>query len=205
MADSASCTDLDVPAATARPRRPSPLRRALRLLERTLAVSGALLLVFHAGFDLSEVVSGSMAPTLRGEPDRTDNDWVLTERLSPRLAPPPRFRMVVFRSSEGQTIVKRVVAYPGERLRVVDGALEVDGRVLGAVDGAPPVRYLRAGRLRPKPEEHAAYEVAGGLFVLGDHQTDSWDSRFVGELPQDRVRGRVVAIVWPPSRWEWLW
>lgn len=205
MVDAASCTDRALEGTTARPRRPSPLRRALRLLERSLAVSGALLLVFHAGFDLSEVVSSSMAPTLRGEPDRTDNDWVLTERLSPRLAPPPRFRMVVFRSSEGQTIVKRVVAYPGERLRVIDGALEVDGRVLGAAEGAPPVRYLRAGRLRPRPEGPSTHEVAGGLFVLGDYQADSWDSRFVGELPQDRVRGRVVAIVWPPSRWEWLW
>ena len=40
------------------------------------------------------------------------------------LGPPPRFKLIVFRR-DGLTIAKRVVAYPGESIRVVDGALEV--------------------------------------------------------------------------------
>jgi signal peptidase I len=200
-------------AARANPRdlaSPSPpasrLRRAARFAERCLAVTGALLLVYHAGFDLSEVVSSSMAPTLVGEADRADNDWILTERLSTRLGPPPRFHVVVFRGPEGDTIAKRVVGYPGERLRVVDGSLEVDGALQGEGQGAPPVRYLRAGRLRPREDGPEVHEVGpDAVFVLGDHQADSWDSRFFGDLPRERWRGRVVAVVWPPSRWQWLW
>ncbi len=182
------------------------LRRLLRGVERVLAVVGILFLVYHGAFDLSEVVSDSMAPALDGEGDRPGNDLVLTERVSTLFGPPPRFRILMFRSAEGDLIAKRVVGYPGERLQVVDGALEVDGRLQGAADGAPPVRYLRAGRLRPRPGAPLRHEVGEeAVFVLGDNQRDSWDSRFFGDLPRERWRGRGVAVGGPPERWQWLW
>jgi signal peptidase I len=44
---------------------------------------------------------------------------------------------------------------------------------------------------------------AGRLFFLGDNSADSRDSRFsdVGDVPVERVVGRVSYRIWPPSRW----
>ena len=48
--------------------------------------------------------------------------------------------------------------------------------------------------------------VAGDLWVMGDHRSDSADSRAHlgdpggGTVPEDRVIGKVVAIYWPLGR-----
>lgn len=185
---------------------PTLAHRALRFVERGLAVAGLLFLIFHGAFDVNEVVSNSMAPTLRGDgAGAAGNDWVLYETVSTRAAlAPRRSSLVVFRSDEGLLIVKRVCGLPGERLRVIDGRLEVDGALLPPP--APGVAYTRAGHLRPGPDGPRAYEVpAGSVFLLGDDSKDSWDSRYFGGLPVERLRGRAVAVIWPPARWTWLW
>lgn len=185
------------------PRR-TRLRRAARHVERGLAVAGLVLLVWHGAFGASEVVSGSMAPALRGDgAGNPANDWVFYETVSTRLAPPPRFHLLVFESDEGVPIVKRVVAAEGEAVSIHDGLLAIDGLVRGAPDG---VRYLRAGHLRATPEGSASYVVPpASAFVLGDDSQDSWDSRFTGGVPRERWLGRPVAVVWPPARWRWVW
>ena len=177
-------------------------RRVFAFAERCLAILGLFFLVFHSGFGISEIVSPSMSPTLQGEAGAPDNDWFLFETVSIKFAPPPRRKLVVFTSTEGVQVAKRVMAYGGESLRLVDGDLEVDG-LLQPVDG---VRYVRAGKLRPREDPRGATEVPPDtLFVLGDDSKDSWDSRFFGGLERKQWKGRVVGVIWPPSRWSWLW
>ncbi len=53
---------------------------------------------------------------------------------------------------------------------------------------------------------------AGKVWVMGDHRSDSEDSRFhdpdgtgaQGSVPIDHITGRAVAIVWPFGRGGWL-
>jgi signal peptidase I len=49
----------------------------------------------------------------------------------------------------------------------------------------------------------------GRLFVMGDHRSDSADSRFhldedSGTVPVADVQGRAFVIMWPVSRWTGL-
>lgn len=187
--------------------RPSRARRALRFVERGLAVAGLLFFVWHGAFDAAEVVSGSMAPTLVGDgAGNAANDWIIYETVSTRLDAPARNALVVFRSEDGVMIVKRVTGLEGERLRIVDGRLLVDGALPA---GAPDLRYLRAGNLRASPEDAEGardYLVPeDAVFLLGDDSKDSWDSRYFGGVPRERLQGRALAVVWPPARWRWVW
>lgn len=177
-------------------------RRALRGLERCLAFAGVTLIVYHLGFGVSEVVSPSMSPTLQG--DGTHDDWFLYERISP--GPPPRHGVLVFQSEDGIQIAKRVMAFPGETVQIQDGRCLVDGVAHPLPEEALGVHYVPAGHLRPGPQGNQTFTVPeDAVFVLGDHSQDSWDSRYFGALPRERWRGRVVAVVWPPSHWSWLW
>lgn len=199
---------MTVPTSRARaasPRARSLLRRALRHVERSLAFAGLALIVYHAGFGLSEVVSPSMSPTLCGTAaGAADNDWILWERITD--GPPPRGHLVVFQSEDGVLIAKRVVAFPGERVKIDGGRCFVNDVPLELPPGAAGVRYLPAGTMRPTPEGPLEVVVPDdAVWVLGDHSADSWDSRYFGGLARDRWRGRVVGIVWPPRRWRWTW
>ncbi|HBP21742.1 MAG TPA: signal peptidase I [Planctomycetes bacterium] len=205
-AEPAAATAADSAPTAPAPRRarPSRLRRLARWTERCLAILGVLFGVYHAGFEVTEVVSPSMKPTFSGSgPGEADNDWLLVERISHRFSRPPRWSILQFQTEDGLRVAKRVAGYPGEELTVVARQLRVDGTLL---PDAPPVQYLAAGKLRPRRGEQTTYTVEGpGLFVLGDNSLDSWDSRFVGEIKPERWRGRAVAVLWPPSRWSWLW
>lgn len=100
---------------------------------------------------------------------------------------------------------KRVVGIGGDRVACCDteGRITVNG---AAVDES---RTLFPG---DDPSE-VPFDIAvpeGKLFVLGDHRSDSRDSRdHLGEpgggmVPVDRVIGRADRVVWPPSRWGTL-
>src|SRR5205823_3160850 len=57
------------------------LRWLARVLERALAITGALALVYHLGFEVTWFRTSSMAPCLVGS-DRGEPDWALVARLA---------------------------------------------------------------------------------------------------------------------------
>ena len=184
-------------------------RRALRWTEHCLAALGGLLLAYHLFFDLTVVVSGSMAPTLVGSgPD--DGDWVLTEKLTFRLRSPRRWEVVNFHMRDGTQVMKRVVGLPGETV-----GLEVELDARGKpVRGTEATAVLVGGRRVERPEslEAIRYYALGKLFagrsveagdghvVLGDDSRDSWDSRWEPPVKPKEIVGRAWLRVWPPSR-----
>lgn len=88
------------------------------------------------------IPTGSMEPTLHGDPD--DGDHVGANKLlyGPRipftsvrlfsLAKPKRWEIVVFRNpqknSPNKRLVKRVVGLPGEKIQIKDGKIWVNGK-----------------------------------------------------------------------------
>lgn len=178
-----------------RSRRGRRLRRLLRLGEHLFAVVGLVLVVYHCGFDLSRMVSGSMSPTLQSSgPD--DGDWVLSEKLSYLVRAPRRWELVEFRNDEGLQIMKRVVGLPGEKLALDGQQVMVDGAATARPGSLADLRYYAYGNLGRGRQ----VDCGGGYYLLGDDSRDSQDSRFEGPLPSGRIIGRPWLVVWPPER-----
>ena len=149
------------------------------------------------------IPSGSMENTLR------PGDRILVDRLSYRLHDVRRGDAVVFDGTEafgslnggGTTdYVKRVVGLPGDHVVCCDE----QGRI--TVNDTPvDERYVHPGD-RPSDLTFDITVPSGRLWVMGDHRSDSADSRsHLGDPGGGTVRlsdviGRASATYWPLSR-----
>lgn len=121
---------------------------------------------------------------------------------------PKRGNIIVFKNpnyvvgSSDEFIVKRVIAFPGERVTVKDGILTVYSQE--HPDGFHPDE-AQAGDAGSHPGSPTSGDVdtvvtADSLFVAGDHRVGSYsfDSRSgLGLVPYYDIIGPVALRIWP--------
>ena len=180
--DSAGASSSGDPAAGRRRRRPSAFTIAIVLIALIVVVK-----LFVA--EPFRIPSQSMEPTLR------PGDQTLVDKLSGDR--PDRGDLVAFHAPRtGEILLKRVVAVGGDTVGLEDGVLVVDGRQVREPYADPKaIDSVYFGPVKVRP---------GTMFVMGDNRANSDDSRDFGAVPTDRIIGRAVARVWPPSRWGTL-
>ncbi len=122
---------------------------------------------------------------------------------------PERGQIIVFKNPRfvygeaDEFIVKRVIAFPGERVTVQDGVLKVYNQT--HPDGYSPDPEWRDAKKGTGPQFPVSGEVdttvpEGTIFVSGDNRigTNSYDSRSgLGMIPDFDVVGPVVLRIWP--------
>ena len=93
-----------------------------------------------------------------------------------------------------ESVLKRVVGLPGERVAFADGTLYIDGEAHAEpyLGGLPPHLGLDAMDFALGTDEY---------FVMGDSRTRSTDSRHYGPIKRQQIEGRVVCRIWSPLRW----
>lgn len=104
-------------------------------------------------------------------------------------------------SDTGEDLVKRVIGVGGDHVVCCDAKNRI---VLNGVSLVEP--YLKPG----DGTAQVRFDItvpADRYFVMGDNRGDSSDSRFhldvaSGTVPQANIVGRVVAVIWPMSRWS---
>lgn len=139
---------------------------------------GAFLIIFNLCFSVVRVSGPSMLPTLH------NNQFMLLSKYD-KL---DRFDIVVLkeRLTEGgdsKKIVKRLVAFGGERVTVVGGELYINN-----VNYKEP--YLDEKNVQDFKKMNFDITVPEGyVFVLGDNRDVSKDSRMVGSFKQEAVMG----------------
>ena len=96
--------------------------------------------------------------------------------------------------------IKRVIGLPGDHVACcTDGKVTVNGVPLS--EGS----YVYPGN-PPSSVKFSEVVPAGHLWVMGDHRSDSEDSRYNtgdpggGAIPENQVVGRAFLIIWPPSQ-----
>lgn len=171
---------------------PSRLSGAAWLLG-AVAVGVAIALFLRAfvlGFYY--VPSGSMLETIQ------EGDLVLGEKVSLMFEEPEQGDIVTFDSPiDGETLIKRVIAVGGQTIDLVDGFVYVDGELLEE-DYTNGEESLSESDYEGSAGVTYPYTVPDGhVWVMGDHRTNSKDSRFFGPVDVDDVTSRAVLIYWP--------
>ena len=185
-----------------------PAARRYGILEVLLAA--ILLALFARTF----VVQAFRVPTASMEPDLLVGDHVLVnkfvfgpsawpwERRWLPLRQPRRGDVLVFRYpvDPRRKFVKRCVGVPGDRVRLRERRLLVNGRPVAE----PYVRFTDPQAYPDSPFLDEYYRrrdnfgplmlPPGQYFCLGDNRDLSDDSRFWGSVPREAVRGRPLLV-----------
>jgi signal peptidase I len=131
-----------------------------------------------------KVEGGSMEPGLE------DQERIFINKLAYRLENIERGDVIVFRYPRDtrKNFIKRVIGLPGDRVRVTDGHVYLNGRLVP--EPYVPEEYLDS---RSYPEVRVP---ADSYFVLGDHRSMSDDSRDFGPVPRSLIYGKAVFGYW---------
>lgn len=160
------------------------------------------------------IPSGSMHPTL------LEGDRLFIERVTHFVKKPERFDIIVFYppyEELSQTpwawftrltglfntdiaYIKRIIGKGGDKIDIKQDENDktrvyLNGKALDEpyiLDGEMPTCTGKMNCSVVVPE--------GEYFVMGDNRANSYDSRYWGFLPDDRVIGRAVFRFWPVWR-----
>ncbi len=162
-----------------------------RLAEYAVILLVAFVLVF--GFLRPFVVKTYWIPSESMVPTLEVGDRLFVNKFVYRFTEPERGDIVVFDSLEtDDELIKRVVAVPGDRVRVFNGELKLNGEF-------QEEPYVKAQF--PDGSVYGPTKVPEGyVFVMGDNRGNSRDSRFFGLVPIEDIEGEAFFMFWPPSR-----
>jgi signal peptidase I len=150
------------------------------------------------------IPSGSMENTLEL------NDQVLVNKLVYDFRAPGRGEIIVFQPpanwnapADEKDFIKRVIGTPGDHVVCCNAAGQVTVNGYGLVEP-----YLFPGD-QPSTQRFDITVPPGRLFVMGDHRSNSGDSRIhldlqSGTIPITSVEGQAFVTYWPVSRWTGL-
>lgn len=140
-------------------------------------------LIIRLCIEKTTVVDASMEPTL------SEGDSIVIDTITYRIRSPRRHEIIVFQQGDSEHSfynIKRVVGLPGEKVRISEGVVYINGV---AMEEFANVDTMILPGL-------ANYEIAladDEYFVLGDSRNNSEDSRYatVGNVKREDIIGRA--------------
>ena len=149
----------------------------------------ALYLVIQYAVQTVHVLGSSMYATL------SNNDLLVASKISYKLHPPQRGDIVIFKPPDPDVrdFIKRVIAVPGDRLRIDHGVVYINGEVLQEPYLPEKWTYSNTwpatGQDYVLPPDH--------YFVMGDNRNHSSDSRVFGPIDASSILGKAEIRIWP--------
>ena len=178
-----SLKQMEQEQGTSARRRPMALVKAwARDLLISLGIAAFIIIFIYQPV---KVEGTSMLPGL------SDQERIFVNKFVYRLEPISRGDVVVFRYplDPSKSFIKRVVAVAGDRVRIDNGVVYVNG---GALEEPYVPQQFRDTRSMPEIEVPPQT-----YFVLGDHRSLSDDSRDFGPVSEEFVSGKAVFAYWP--------
>jgi signal peptidase I len=162
----------------------------LDLLEIAIIGVTVFVLVYIFIGQLLEVTGNSMEPTLH------DQEQIIAEKISLKFKPLTRGEIVIFRHPENneRLLIKRVVGLPGERIKIENGFVYINGEVLKE----PYLKEQGVNEGNKNLIEGVEYHITGNSYVLlGDNRRESSDSRSFGTIREELILGRSLMVYYP--------
>jgi signal peptidase I len=185
VTETSSPTAVPLMAESQAPAQPAS-GSGLGLWLRDLVISaGISVLIILFLYQPVRVEGTSMLPRLE------DHDRLFINKFVYHFSSIERGDVVVFhypRDPE-KSYIKRVIALPGDSLRIDHGQVWVNGKALTENYVPEMYRDTRSYAKTIIPDD--------SYFVMGDHRSISSDSREFGVVERDLIYGKAVFVYWP--------
>jgi signal peptidase I len=138
-------------------------------------------------------------PSMR--PNFDSGERLIVNKILYDFRDPKRGEVIVFHATEEKDFIKRIIALPGETIKVDKDEVYINGQLLDEP-------YIQEEVEKMKKEGKTYNDLSmpemtvpeGAVFVMGDNRSDSTDSRMIGPIPYDQIVGRADIVLWPPKR-----
>jgi len=168
--------------------RMQPARSFLTELAEILLLAVGLYVVITFAIQTVHVIGYSMVPTLNND------DYVLATKVDLRFTTPTRGDIIILKDpfDNSQDFVKRVIALPGERLKITDGRVYINGRLLEEPYLPKNDPWVTSNNWPTDVgNTDGAVIPAGHYFVMGDNRNHSSDSRVFGPISLNQIESRA--------------
>ncbi len=176
----------NIESADPKDAKPSPPPLTVSTWARDLLFAVAIsFLIITFLYQPVRVEGTSMMPGLQ------DQERLFINKFEYHFEPIHRDDVVVFHFplDPAKSYIKRVIAIPGDTLRIDDGQVYVNGRALK--ESYVPMRF-RDDRSYPE-----TVLSRSEYFVMGDHRLISSDSRDFGPVNRNLIYGKATFVYWP--------
>lgn len=115
-----------------------------------------------------------------------DKDLVIVNKIALKKGI-NRYDIVVVKT-EDTTIIKRVIGLPNEKVTYKNNKLYINDKLVDT-----PIEF----------QETSDFELTSGkdeYIVLGDNRMISKDSRYIGPVKKEQIKGKVDLVLFPFSR-----
>jgi len=165
----------------------------LDLVETFVIAAAVFLVIYLFLFRPFQVNGMSMYPTYN------PGEFVLINIIALRISPIERGEVIVFKSPPDQKrdFIKRVIGLPGDTIRLRDGRVYVNEKLLN--ESYLPSDQMTYPAAFLKEEESIVVPV-DSYFVMGDNRLRSSDSREWGFVPKSLIIGKAFFVYWPPNK-----
>ncbi|MBI2356892.1 signal peptidase I [Candidatus Dojkabacteria bacterium] len=156
-----------------------------------LAISVVLYLFFMTPH---EVVGTSMVPNFQ------NGEHLIANKIIYSISKPKRGDVVIFKYSETQDFIKRVIGLPGDSISLKDGRYYINDVLLDESEYLASVVYTSGGDFLHEGETVTIDEDM--YFVSGDNRPHSSDSREFGPVSVDSIKGKAWLVYYPFSEFR---
>lgn len=131
------------------------------------------------------------------EPTLFSNNILLTERITTRFHKPNRGDIIIAVSPTNpeQYICKRIVGLPGDKVILDQPLSELQELSMGLSKSSSST----SGSIKIED-----YVPKGFVWIEGDNQRNSSDSRYYGPIPLGLIKSRAICRIWPLSEMKLL-
>jgi signal peptidase I len=141
-----------------------------------------------------EVLGNSMYPTYK------NGEYLMANKLTYRFGEPKRGDVIIFKYSDTQDFIKRIIGIPGDTIMVKDGKVYVNGSKLDESGYLADTVYTSGGDYLAEGETITIGE--NQYFVLGDNRPHSSDSRTFGPISENQIKGKAWIVYLPLSEFR---
>ncbi|MDD3225197.1 MAG: signal peptidase I [Clostridium sp.] len=117
-----------------------------------------------------------------------DRDIVMLNKIPSYTKSFNRGEVIVFQATRTDRYIKRIIGLPNDNVNIFNGHVYVNGKLYNE-------KYLVSNDIT---YPNLSLKVPNdSLFVLGDNRTNSRDSRIIGCIKMNKVKGEAKCIIFP--------